>query len=131
MVASKTCGEIGGGDASDADVPEWDVPDGGAACSRCSARRSCHFVIAAAAVLLAIFIIAVDCLPVLSKMMSGTTWYDDILEFRLRIAERMAADAMKVTERQATSRDEIELSRIESRVRTEEKHEIYPLVHRK
>ena len=44
------------------------------------------------------------------------------------IAERMAADAMKVTERQATSRDEIELSRIESRVRTEEKHEIYPLV---
>ena len=95
------------------------------------AFRATFEVIAAATVLLAIFIIAVDCLPVLSKMMSGTTWYDDILEFRLRMAERMAADAMKVTERQATSRGEIELSRIESRVRTEEKHEIYPLVHRK
>jgi hypothetical protein len=31
----------------------------------------------------------------LSKMMSGTTRYDNILEFRLRIAERMAAEAMK------------------------------------
>jgi Domain of unknown function (DUF4407) len=78
-----------------------------------------HFVIAVATVLLAIFIIVIDCLPVLSKMMSGTTRYDDILESRLRIAERMAAAAMKVNERQATSRDEIELNRIESRVRTE------------
>jgi pyruvate/2-oxoglutarate dehydrogenase complex dihydrolipoamide acyltransferase (E2) component len=78
-----------------------------------------HFVIAAATVLLGLFIIAVDCLPVLSKMMSGTTRYDRILEFRLRGAERMAAAAMKVSERQATSRDEIELSRIESRMSAE------------
>lgn len=78
-----------------------------------------HFVIASATVLLGIFIIVVDCLPVLSKMMSGTTRYDNILEFRLRAAERMAAEAMKVTERQATSRDEIELNKIESRVRAE------------
>jgi hypothetical protein len=78
-----------------------------------------HFVIAAAAVLLGIFIIVVDCLPVLSKMMSGTTRYDQILEFRLRIAERMAAEAMKVTERRATSRDEVELNKIESQVHAE------------
>jgi Domain of unknown function (DUF4407) len=70
---------------------------------------SAHFVIAAATVLLGIFIIAVDCLPVLSKMMSGMTRYDKILEFRLKIAERMAADTLKVTERKATSRDEIKL----------------------
>jgi Domain of unknown function (DUF4407) len=78
-----------------------------------------HFVIAAATVLLGVFIVAVDCLPVLSKMMSGTTRYDNILEGRLRIAERMAAETMKVTERRATSRAEIELNKIESRVRAE------------
>jgi Domain of unknown function (DUF4407) len=78
-----------------------------------------HVVIAAATVLLALFIIAVDCLPVLSKMMSGTTRYDSILEHRLRIAERMAAESMKVTERRATGEDEMELYRIESRVRAE------------
>lgn len=78
-----------------------------------------HFVIAAATVLLAIFIIVVDCLPVLSKMMSGRTRYDDFLESRLRIAEHMAAASMKVNERRATSRDEIELNKIESRVRAE------------
>lgn len=78
-----------------------------------------HAVIAVATVLLAIFIITVDCLPVLSKMMSGTTLYDRLLDTRLRVAERMAADAMKVNERRATSRDEIELNRIESRVRGE------------
>jgi hypothetical protein len=80
---------------------------------------SAHFVIAAAAVLLGIFIITVDCLPVLSKMMSGTTRYDGILELRLRVAERIAAEAMKVTERRATSRQEIALNKIESKVRAE------------
>jgi hypothetical protein len=80
---------------------------------------SAHFVIAAATVLLGIFIIAVDCLPVLSKMMSGMTRYDKILEFRLKIAERMAADTLKVAERKATSRDEIKLNKIESHMRSE------------
>jgi hypothetical protein len=78
-----------------------------------------HFAVAAATVLLGLFIIVIDCLPVLSKMMSGTTRYDRILEFRLRGAERMAAAAMKVTERQATSLDEIRLSKIESRANAE------------
>lgn len=78
-----------------------------------------HFAVAAATVLLGLFIVAIDCLPVLSKMMSGTTRYDRILEFRLRGAERMTAAAMKVTERQATSRDEIQLNKIESRMSAE------------
>ena len=78
-----------------------------------------HFVIAAATVMLAIFIIAVDCLPVLSKMMSGTTRYDEILEFRLRAAAKMAAEATKVSERRATSRDEIALHRMESELQAQ------------
>ena len=80
---------------------------------------SAHFVIASATVLLAVFIIVIDCLPVLSKMMSGMTRYDKVLEFRLKIAERMAADTLKVAERKATSQDEIELNQIESHVRSE------------
>lgn len=78
---------------------------------------SAHGVIAVATFLLAIFIITVDCLPVLSKMMSGTTPYDNIQELRRRSAERMASESMKVAERQATSRDEKELHRLESDVR--------------
>jgi Domain of unknown function (DUF4407) len=78
-----------------------------------------HLVIAVAAILLGVFIIAVDCLPVLSKMMSGTTQYDKVLGFRLRAAEHMAAEATKVSERQATSRYEVELKEIESRVSAE------------
>jgi hypothetical protein len=78
-----------------------------------------HFVIAAATVMLAIFIIAVDCLPVLSKMMGGTTRYDEILEFRLRAAAKMAAETTKVSERQVTSRDEIALHQIESDVQAQ------------
>lgn len=76
-----------------------------------------HFVIAAATVLLGIFIVAVDCLPVVSKMMSGTTRYDEILEYRLRAAAKMASDATRVSERRATGRDEVALHRIESDVR--------------
>jgi len=78
-----------------------------------------HFVIAAATVLLGIFIIVVDCLPVLSKMMSGMTRYDEILELRLRAGTKMAAEATKVSERKATSRDEIALHRIESDVQAQ------------
>jgi Domain of unknown function (DUF4407) len=78
-----------------------------------------HFAVAAATILLGLFVIVVDCLPVLSKMMSGTTRYDRILESRLRGAERMTAAALRVAERQATSRDEIELHRIESRMSAE------------
>jgi hypothetical protein len=78
-----------------------------------------HFVIAAATVLLGIFIIAVDCLPVLSKMMSGTTRYDEILEYRLRAATKMASEATRVSERRATGRDEVALHQIESEVRAQ------------
>jgi hypothetical protein len=78
-----------------------------------------QFVIAVATVMLAIFIIAVDCLPVLSKMMSGTTRYDEILEFRLRAAAKMAAEATKVSEWRATSRDEIALHRLESELQAQ------------
>ena len=76
-----------------------------------------HFVIAAATVLLGIFIIVIDCLPVLSKMMSGTTRYDEILEYRLRAAAKMASEATRVSERRSTGRDEVFLHRIESEVR--------------
>ena len=75
-------------------------------------------VIAGGTVLLALFIIIVDCLPVLSKMMSGTTRYDKLAEGRLDLAEVIATAGMKVSERQATSRAEIALRTIESEVGT-------------
>ena len=75
-------------------------------------------VIAGGTVLLALFIIIVNCLPVLSKMMSGTTRYDKLAEGRLDLAEVIATAGMKVSERQATSRAEIALRTIESEVGT-------------
>lgn len=74
--------------------------------------------IAAATVLLGLFVLMVDCLPVLSKMMSGTTRYDRLVDGRLSTAESIATAAMKVSERQATGSDEIGLYAIESEVRT-------------
>lgn len=78
-----------------------------------------HFVVAVATVLLGIFIMAVDCLPVLSKMMSGTTKYDEILEIRLRSAGKIAAKAEEAREREEISRYEIALHRIEKRTQTQ------------
>jgi Domain of unknown function (DUF4407) len=76
-------------------------------------------VIASATVLLALFIITIDCLPVLSKMMSGTNRYDKFVEWRLRSAETCTEAEIKASERQSTGRDEIELERIDSWVRTQ------------
>jgi Domain of unknown function (DUF4407) len=74
-------------------------------------------VIAIATVLLGLFIVTVDCLPVLSKMMSGKTTYDQLLTRRLEIAGNIAAAGLKVNEREATGNDEIALERIEREVR--------------
>jgi hypothetical protein len=74
-------------------------------------------VIAGATVLLGLFIITIDCLPVLSKLMSGTNRYDKFVEWRLHSAETRTASEIKVGERQSTGRDEIELDRIEAWVR--------------
>ena len=74
-------------------------------------------VIAGATVLLGLFIITVDCLPVLSKMMSGTTRYDELVEGRLKTAGVIATAGLKMSERQATGRDEVALQTIESEVR--------------
>jgi hypothetical protein len=68
-------------------------------------------------VLLGLFIVTVDCLPVLSKMMSGKTKYDELVAGRLETAGRIAAAALKVSERQATGHDEIALETIEREVR--------------
>ena len=76
-------------------------------------------VIACATVLLGLFIITIDCLPVLSKIMSGTNRYDKFLEWRLRSAETLTDTEIKVRERQTTGRDEIELEHIESWVRNQ------------
>jgi hypothetical protein len=73
--------------------------------------------IAAAAVLLGLFVLMVDCLPVLSKMMSGTTNYDRLVEERLRSAAAIGAAATRVSERRATGADEVALYAVESQVR--------------
>lgn len=74
-------------------------------------------VIAAATVLLGLFVLMVDCLPVLSKIMLGTTKYDRLVDGRLRTADKVAEAAMSVSERQATGRDEIALHSVNSEVR--------------
>ena len=75
-------------------------------------------VVAGATVLVGLFIIIVDCLPVLSKMMSRTTIYDELVDSRLKTAEIIATAGMKVSERQATGSDEIALQTIESEIRS-------------
>lgn len=74
-------------------------------------------VVSSATVLLGIFIVIVDCLPVLSKLMSGTTRYDQLVDARLRTAEKIAAAGLRVNEREATGKDEVRLNTIESEVR--------------
>lgn len=75
--------------------------------------------IAGATVLLGLFVLMVDCLPVLSKMMSGTTNYDRLVEDRLRSAAAMGAAAIRVGERRATSADEVALYAVESQIRAQ------------
>jgi len=81
------------------------------------ALASTSLVIFGATILLGLFIIVVDCLPVLSKMMSGTTRYDELVDGRLKTAGIIAIAGLKVSERQATGSDEVALSTIESDVR--------------
>jgi hypothetical protein len=78
-----------------------------------------NVAIAAATVLLGLFVLMVDCLPVLSKMMSGTTNYDRLVEDRLRSAEAIGAAAVRVSERRATGADEVALHAVESQVRAQ------------
>jgi hypothetical protein len=78
---------------------------------------SSNAVIAVATVLLGLFVLMVDCLPVLSKLMSGTTRYDQLVEHRLRTAEKVAAGAMRVSERHMTGSDEVAFHSIESEIR--------------
>lgn len=75
--------------------------------------------IAAATVLLGLFVLMVDCLPVLSKMMAGVTNYDRLVEDRLRSAAATGAAAIKVSERQATGADEVALYAVESHIRAQ------------
>lgn len=74
-------------------------------------------VIAIATVLLGLFIVTIDCLPVLAKMMSRTTKYDQLVAGRLETAGNIATAGLKVSERQATGSDEVALERIEREVR--------------
>jgi hypothetical protein len=78
-----------------------------------------HAAIAAATVLLGLFVLIVDCLPVLSKMMSGVTNYDRLVEHRLRSAAAIGAAAVRVSERRATGADEVALHAVEGQVRAQ------------
>lgn len=58
-----------------------------------------NLAVRVAVVMLGIFVVAIDCLPVVSKLIGGTTGYDQILETRLRFAaEKMAAEAINVSQ---------------------------------
>jgi Domain of unknown function (DUF4407) len=71
-----------------------------------------------ALVLVGLFVIIVDCLPVLSKMMSGTTKYDRLLDERLGSAERIARKEILRIEAEVTEEDDVALHRAESDRRT-------------
>jgi hypothetical protein len=76
-----------------------------------------NVAIAAATVLLGLFVLVVDCLPVLSKMMSGNTNYDRLVDSRLRSAEATTAAAIRLSERRSISADEVALHAVESQKR--------------
>jgi hypothetical protein len=78
-----------------------------------------HPVIAAAAVLLGLFVLVIDCMPVLVKIMSGTTSYDRLVETRLVSAEVIAAAAIRANERRAVGADEVALHATDLRIRAE------------
>jgi hypothetical protein len=69
-------------------------------------------VILVAAVALFLFIMTVDCLPVLSKMISGITAYDKLADARLEAGGEMAQKAFSVTRAESVGRSDISLYRI-------------------
>lgn len=78
-----------------------------------------HPVIAVAAMLLGLFVLVIDCMPVLVKMMSGTTSYDRLVEARLASAEVIGVAVIRANERRAVGADEVALYDTDARIRAE------------
>jgi hypothetical protein len=74
-------------------------------------------VIAAASWVLRLLLIAIDCLPVLSKLMSGTTTYDALIARQLESDKRLHHKHVLLYERQDSVDLDIMAQRIEQKLR--------------
>jgi len=74
-------------------------------------------VVAVASWLLRLLLIAVDCMPVLTKMMSGATAYDAKVARQLESTKRLHAKHVQLHERQDTVDLEIRAQRLEQKLR--------------
>jgi hypothetical protein len=74
--------------------------------------------IATAHVLLALLLVALDCLPVLSKLMSNRTAYDDQLRSQLDVDKRLHDRQLRAAERRDSVDLEIQERRFDQKLRT-------------
>ncbi|HEX6359672.1 DUF4407 domain-containing protein [Actinophytocola sp.] len=76
------------------------------------------FVIATAHLLLALLLIVLDCLPVLTKLMSSRTAYDEQLRSQLEVDKRLHERQLRANERRDSVDLEIQERRLDQKLRT-------------
>lgn len=76
------------------------------------------FFVFAAQWLVRLLLIAIDCLPALTKLMSSTTAYDVLVSRQVEVSKRLHDKQVTLRERQDTADAEAKLQRIEYRLRT-------------
>ncbi|KOX32607.1 hypothetical protein ADK67_07730 [Saccharothrix sp. NRRL B-16348] len=79
---------------------------------------STHFSVLMAHVLLALLLIALDCLPVLSKMMSANTEYDSRVRRQLDVSGRLHDLQLKASEKRDSVDFELQELRFRQKLRT-------------
>lgn len=78
-----------------------------------AALAGAHWHIATAAVLLRLVFIAIDCLPILVKVMGGTTTYDRLLDDRHETIERVFREQERTNQKRRTARLKLVQYRLE------------------
>jgi len=68
--------------------------------------------------LVRLLLIVIDCLPVLAKMMSGTTAYDALVSRQIEASKRLHDKRLHLRERNDTVETEVQLQRAEYELRT-------------
>src|SRR5574341_707742 len=74
-------------------------------------------LVLAAQLLVRLLLIAIDCLPVLTKLMGGTTTYDRLVARQLVVDEDLHDTESRLSKRRDTADKEVELQQIEQEVR--------------
>jgi hypothetical protein len=91
------------------------ILDESAALGRLADRSGFVF---AAQWLVRLLLIAIDCLPVLTKLMSGSTAYDVLVSRQVEVARRLHDKHVTLRERQDTADNDVWLQRTEYHLRT-------------